>query len=62
MGGLNYHLTHHLFPTWSHRHYRSLASIVAQVAARHQLNYRNLGYSQLWTSQQAFLRAMGRKP
>lgn len=62
MGGLNYHLTHHLFPTWSHRHYRPLAKIVAQVAARHQLNYRNLTYSQLWTSQQAFLRAMGRQP
>ena len=62
VGGLNYHLTHHLFPTYSHRHYRLLAPVVAEVAARHGLRYRVLGYSQLIASQQAFLKAMGRKP
>ncbi len=62
LGGLNYHLTHHLFPTYSHRHYRKLAPIVADVAARHGLRYRELGYGQLIASQQAFLKSMGREP
>ena len=62
MGGLNHHLTHHLFPTVSHRHYPALAAMVAGVAARHQLGYRNLGYRQLAASQQAFLKSMGRAP
>lgn len=61
-GGLHLHLTHHLFPTYSHRHYPALAAIVADVAARHQLRYRNLGYRQLFASQQVFLKAMGREP
>lgn len=60
MGGLNYHLTHHLFPTWSHRHYRQLAAIVADVASRHGLCYRELNYTQLIASQQDFLKSMGR--
>jgi linoleoyl-CoA desaturase len=62
LGGLNAHLTHHLFPTYSHRHYPALAGIVARVASRHGLVYRELNYSQLITSQQTFLRAMGRRP
>ncbi len=62
MGGLNHHLTHHLFPTYSHRHYPALAALVAALAARHQLGYRNLGYRQLFTSQQTFLKSMGRDP
>jgi linoleoyl-CoA desaturase len=61
LGGLNLHLTHHLFPTYSHRHYPALARLVAAQAARHGLAYRRLGYGQLLASQQAFLRAMGRQ-
>ena len=62
LGGLNLHLTHHLFPTWSHRHYRALAHIIAELAPQHGLAYRNLTYRQLHVSQQAFLRAMGQPP
>lgn len=62
LGGLNAHLTHHLFPTYSHRHYPALAAIVARLASRHGLVYRELNYSQLIASQQTFLRAMGRRP
>ncbi len=60
MGGLNHHLTHHLFPTVSHRHYPALAAMVEEVSARHQLGYRNLNYRQLVASQQQFLKSMGR--
>ncbi|MFC5475108.1 acyl-CoA desaturase [Paraherbaspirillum soli] len=62
LGGLNYHLTHHLFPTYSHRHYRQLAGIIARLAVKHRLAYRELNYVQLITSQQKFLKAMGGKP
>lgn len=61
-GGLNLHLTHHLFPGWSHRHYPALANIVAKLAAEYQLPYRCIGYQQLFKEQQQFLRQMGQKP
>jgi linoleoyl-CoA desaturase len=62
LGGLNFHLTHHLFPTVSHRHYPHLAPMVAQLAQQYGLRYRSLDYVQLWRSQQKFLRDMGRTP
>lgn len=62
LGGLNHHLTHHLFPTWNHRHYPALSNIVAQLAQKHGLPYRSMRYSQLHAAQQRFLRAMGERP
>lgn len=62
LGGLNHHLTHHLFPTWSHRHYTGLAKVVAQTAQEHGLPYRSLRYGELHAAQQRFLRAMGERP
>lgn len=62
MGGLNLHLTHHLFPTHSHRHYPALAGIVERVARRHGLPYRRMGYRALWQAQQAFLARLGTRP
>lgn len=62
LGGLDLHLTHHLFPTHSHRHYAALARIVEQAARQHGLPYQPLGYRQLHAAQQRFLRAMGRRP
>ncbi|WP_343547122.1 acyl-CoA desaturase [Ralstonia sp.] len=62
LGGLNWHLTHHLFPTYSHRHYPALAARVAEVARAHGLDYRALTYRELLTAQQTFLRAMGQRP
>lgn len=59
MGGLNLHLTHHLFPGWHHRHYDALARIVAQTAAECHLPYRCIGYRELLRAQQDFLRTMG---
>jgi len=62
MGGLNLHLTHHLFPGWHHRHYGVLAGIVAATAEEFGFNYRCLGYRELLRAQQDFLQAMGRRP
>ena len=59
MGGLNLHLTHHLFPGWHHRHYPALAAIVAQTAGECGHSYRCIGYRELLRAQQQFLRGLG---
>ncbi|WP_144934774.1 acyl-CoA desaturase [Pseudomonas alabamensis] len=61
-GGLNFHLTHHLFPGWSHRHYPALAAIIAELAPQHGLHYRCIDYRELLRQQRRFLREMGRAP
>ena len=61
-GGLNYHLTHHLFPQVHHRHYPALAEIVGQVAARYGMDYRCISYRELRRLQRQFLRSMGQPP
>lgn len=58
-GGLNLHLTHHLFPGWHHRHYPALAQILARLAREHGMNYRCISYRELLRLQQTFLRRMG---
>lgn len=60
VGGLNLHLTHHLYPGVNHRHYPRLAQIVARLAQQHRLPYQPLNWRQLWRAQQRFLREMGR--
>lgn len=62
LGGVNLHLTHHLFPAYSHRHYPALARIVEKLAVRHDLPYRHLTYGELISAQQRFLRSMGKRP
>jgi linoleoyl-CoA desaturase len=62
MGGLNLHLTHHVFPTRHHRHYPALAQIVKQTAAAHGWAYREIDYQTLVRLQQQFLKRMGRSP
>ncbi|MEE5072766.1 acyl-CoA desaturase [Pseudomonas alliivorans] len=62
IGGLNFHLTHHLFPGWSNRHYPALASIIADLAVEHGMDYRCIGYRDLIRQQQQFLRRMGQPP
>lgn len=62
LGGLNLHLTHHLFPHWSHRHYPQLSRIIEDVAAREGLDYRRLTVAELMSLQQRFLRRMGERP
>ena len=61
-GGLNYHLTHHLFPGWNHRHYPALAAILAELAPRYAMDYRCISYRELLQQQQRFLRTMGQQP
>lgn len=62
LGGLNHHLTHHLFPAYGHRHYLAIAGIVERLARQHGLPYRALRYVELLASQQHFLRKMGQRP
>jgi linoleoyl-CoA desaturase len=61
LGGANLHLTHHLFPYWSHRHYPALANIINEVAAQQGLDYQCLSIKTLLSMQQRFLGAMGKK-
>lgn len=62
LGGLNWHLTHHLFPTLSHRHYPALAKMVQKTMHAHQQTYREISYTQLIRLQQQFLKDMGKPP
>lgn len=62
LGGLDLHLTHHLLPGYSNRHYAALADIVAALAQKHSLPYRRISYTQLFKLQQKFLKEMGAKP
>ncbi|WP_077133040.1 fatty acid desaturase family protein [Spirosoma montaniterrae] len=39
IGGLDYQIEHHLFPTISHRHYPALSTIVRQTAIEHGIRY-----------------------
>ncbi|PKR37324.1 hypothetical protein CU560_01635 [Serratia ureilytica] len=41
---------------WNHRHYPALAAAVAEVAQRHGMAYRCIGYRELLAQQQRFLR------
>lgn len=40
VGGLNFQVEHHLFPSMCHLHYPAIAKIVAQTARDHGLNHR----------------------
>lgn len=59
LGGLNLHLTHHLFPNWNHRHYPALAKIIEQTAKQFSMNYHCIEAKELFIYQQHFLREMG---
>lgn len=39
IGGLNYQVEHHLFPTISHVHYRAIAVMVKETAQKYSLPY-----------------------
>ncbi|RYY73525.1 MAG: acyl-CoA desaturase [Gammaproteobacteria bacterium] len=62
LGGLDLHLTHHLLPAFSNRHYVALADIVAKLAEKHAMPYRRISYTELFKLQQRFLKKMGRNP
>jgi linoleoyl-CoA desaturase len=42
VGGLNYQIEHHLFPTVCHVHYRKIAPIVEQTAREYNLPYKSI--------------------
>lgn len=62
LGGINLHLTHHLFPHWHHRHYPALSGIIANIAGQQGLDYRRLTLGDLLSLQQRFLHRMGESP
>ncbi|MDE1167729.1 MAG: acyl-CoA desaturase [Pseudomonas sp.] len=59
LGGANLHLTHHLFPHWSHRHYPALSQIISEVAPRFGIENPCIGTLEMLRLQQRFLGAMG---
>lgn len=62
LGGINLHLTHHLFPHWHHRHYPALCRIIADIAQQQGMDYSVLTLRDLLSLQQHFLRQMGQPP
>jgi linoleoyl-CoA desaturase len=61
MGGLNFQVEHHLFPRICHVHYPVLSEIVARVAARHGITYReHITFRAALASHYRHLRALGR--
>lgn len=61
VGGLNYQIEHHLFPTVSHVHYRNLSAIVQRTAKEYGLPYYVYGnfFSAIWNHARMLYR-MGR--
>lgn len=59
LGGLNLHLTHHLFPHWNHRHYSALAKIIKHTAEKFGMDYHCITATELFRYQQRFLKSMG---
>lgn len=62
LGGMNLHLTHHIFANWNHRHYPALSRVIAQTAQQFGIDYQQLSLPELLRLQQHFLREMGAKP
>jgi len=60
LGGLDLHLTHHLLPGFSNRHYPELAKTVEKLATEFDLPYRKITYPELVKHQQVFLKKMGK--
>lgn len=60
LGGLNFQVEHHLFPTISHVHYPAISTIVKQVCAEFKMPYNEHRYfvGALW-SHMKHLRALG---
>lgn len=61
LGGLNLHLTHHIFPGFSHRHYQHLTKIIQQITEQYQIDYHEITLLELFKQQQLFLKQMGKR-
>lgn len=62
LGGLNLHLTHHVYPGYSHRHYQQLTKIIQQIALQQHIDYHEINLRELFKQQQLFLKKMGELP
>lgn len=60
LGGLNLHLTHHIYPGFSHRHYQKLTKIIQDITQQYNIDYQEITVSELFIYQQKFLKEMGR--
>lgn len=61
VGGLNFQVVHHLFPTISHVHYKNLSDIVKQTAKKYQLPYHvQSSFLQALKSHYIMLKNLGR--
>lgn len=57
VGGLNFQVEHHLFPTVCHVHYPALSKIVRQTAKEFDLPYKE--YTKLWDALKAHVNHLG---
>jgi linoleoyl-CoA desaturase len=63
VGGLNFQIEHHLFPTICHIHYPALAPIVEQACRDHGVRYvAHASFLSALGAHVRWLRDMGRKP
>lgn len=59
LGGLSLHLTHHIYPGFSHRHYQQLTLILHDIAKQQGVSYQEINLRELFIYQQLFLKKMG---
>lgn len=63
LGGLNYQIEHHLFPSVSHQHYPDIAPIVEQTCRAHNVGYyTHPSFRAAIASHFRYLREMGKPP
>jgi linoleoyl-CoA desaturase len=63
VGGLNFQIEHHLFPSISHVHYRAISPIVRQVCEERNISYvEHRTFGKAVGAHLRHLRAMGRAP
>lgn len=60
-GGLNTHISHHIFPTICHVHYRPLTKIIKQTAEEYGIKYTNMTLIGAIAAHLNFLKQLGRK-
>lgn len=60
LGGLSLHLTHHIYPGFSHRHYQKLTIIIHKIVKQYEIDYQEISLSELFSYQQIFLKKMGK--
>jgi linoleoyl-CoA desaturase len=63
VGGLNFQIEHHLFPTICHVHYRKIAGVVKETAKEFGLPYRSTStFFEALVSHMRLLKQLGAKP